>query len=58
VLQGGDASLVIGNGNVFVDDEHIYSIRDAKVGIFTGIAYKDYPFKSKNAVGGIMKRDA
>ncbi|MCH7755004.1 bifunctional 3-hydroxydecanoyl-ACP dehydratase/trans-2-decenoyl-ACP isomerase [candidate division KSB1 bacterium] len=56
VLQGGHTSLVIGSGNVFVDDEHIYSIKDAKVGIFTGIAYTDYPYKSKNSLGGIMRR--
>ena len=47
----------MGNGNVFVDDEHIYSIKDAKVGIFTGIAYKDYPYKSKNSLGGIITRE-
>ena len=58
VLQGGHTSLVIGSGNVFVDDEHIYSIKDAKVGIFTGIAYKDYPNKSKNSLGGIMTRES
>jgi len=58
VLQGGHTSLVIGSGNVFVDDEHIYSIKDAKVGIFTGIAYTDYPYKSKNSLGGIMRRES
>lgn len=57
VLQGGKTSLIIGNGNVFVDGEHIYTISDAKVGIFTGIAYTDYPAKSENAVGGIIKRE-
>jgi len=57
VLQGGRSSIVVGNGNVFVDDEHIYSIKDAKVGIFTGIAYKDYPYKSKNSLGGIITRE-
>ena len=56
VLQGGHTSLAIGNGDVFVDDEHIYSIKDAKVGVFKGIAYKDYPHKSKNSLGGIMTR--
>lgn len=57
VLQGGRASLVIGTGKVLVDGEHIYTVNDAKVGIFKGIAYTDYPNKSKNAVGGIMKTD-
>jgi len=55
VLQGGEASLIIGSGKVFVDGELIYTVKDAKVGIFKGIAYTDYPNKSKNAVGGIMK---
>ncbi len=57
VLQGGDASLIVGNGRVLVDDELIYTVQDAKVGVFTGIAYPDYPNKSKNAVGGIMQRE-
>ena len=57
VLQGGHTSLVIANGNVIVDGEHIYTIKDAKVGVFSGIAYTDYPYKGENSVGGIMKRD-
>ncbi|MBN1689058.1 MAG: bifunctional 3-hydroxydecanoyl-ACP dehydratase/trans-2-decenoyl-ACP isomerase [Candidatus Omnitrophica bacterium] len=57
VLQGGNTSLVIGNGNVLVDGELIYTIKDAKVGIFTGIAYTDYPARSKNSIGGILKRE-
>ncbi len=56
VVQGGEASLIVGNGNVLVDNELIYTVKDAKVGVFTGIAYSDYPNKSKNAVGGIMNR--
>ncbi len=57
VLQGGHTSLVVANGNVIVDDELIYTIKDAKVGVFSGIAYTDYPYKSKNSVGGILTRD-
>lgn len=56
VLPQSGASLVIGTGLVFVDGEQIYTIRDAKVGIFKGIGYGDYPLKSENAVGGIMDR--
>lgn len=55
VLQG--AALVVANGNVFVDGEHIYTIKDAKVGVFSGIAYTDYPYKGKNSVGGVTTRD-
>lgn len=50
------AALAIGHGKVFVDDEHIYTVTDAKVGVFTGIAYPDYPTRSENSVGGIMER--
>jgi len=56
VLQGGKASLVIGTGRVLVDGELIYVINDAKVGLFKGITYGDYPLKSKNALGGIMEK--
>lgn len=57
VLQGGHTSLVVGTGTVSVDGELIYTVKDAKVGIFTGIAYKDYPNRSANSVGGILRRD-
>ena len=49
-------AIAIGTGKVIVDDEHIYTIHDAKVGSFKDIAYLDYPAKSKNSVGGVMKR--
>lgn len=55
-LEEQGAAMAIGSGKVFVDGEHIYSISDAKVGIFTGITYSDYPMKSVNSIGGIMKR--
>ncbi len=50
------ASLAIGSAEVFVDDELIYTIKDAKVGSFTGIQYSDYPHKSKNFMGGQLIR--
>jgi len=56
VVKGGEASLAVGTGKVIVDGEHIYTIHDAKVGIFKGIAYPDYPKRSENSVGGIMER--
>lgn len=55
-IKGADASMAIGDGQVFVDGEQIYTIKEAKVGCFVGIDYPDYPFLSKNAVGGVMKR--
>ena len=50
------AALAIGNGKVFVDGEHIYTINDAKVGCFKDIAYTDYPHRSERSVGGVMER--
>ena len=32
----------------------IYVVKDAKVGIFKGIRYADYPLASANSVGGLM----
>ncbi|HKY69258.1 MAG TPA: bifunctional 3-hydroxydecanoyl-ACP dehydratase/trans-2-decenoyl-ACP isomerase [Gammaproteobacteria bacterium] len=55
VLQEGKTSLVVGSAKVLVDDELIYTLKDAKVGIFTGIAYKDYPDPSENSIGGILQ---
>lgn len=47
------AAFAIGSATVYVDDEAIYTINDAKAGIFTGIQYDDYPHKeSANAMGG------
>jgi len=54
VHQG--VSLAIGTGKVFVDNEHIYTVNDAKAGLFMGLAYPDFPNKSKNSVGGIIKQ--
>jgi 3-hydroxyacyl-[acyl-carrier protein] dehydratase/trans-2-decenoyl-[acyl-carrier protein] isomerase len=55
-LKGGGTSVAIGTGRVLVDGEHIYTIKDAKVGLFDGIAYPDYPRRSENSTGGIMER--
>jgi hypothetical protein len=46
--------VVIGTGSVFVDGEKIYSVADAKVGVFPNIQYADYPNPSKNSIGGIL----
>jgi len=50
------AALAIGTGQVIVDGEPIYTVKDARVGVFRDIRYPDYPARSANAVGGIMKR--
>ncbi len=56
-LKESGSAVAIGTGRVLVDGEHIYTIKDAKVGLFLGIGYPDYPTHSKNAVGGIMGND-
>ncbi len=55
ILEKSGAAVAIGNGLVYVDDELIYRIEGAKVGVFTGITYSDYPNPhSPHAKGGIM----
>jgi 3-hydroxyacyl-[acyl-carrier protein] dehydratase/trans-2-decenoyl-[acyl-carrier protein] isomerase len=53
-IQG--SSMVVGTGSVLVDGEEIYKINDAKVGVFPGIQYGDYPNKSINSIGGVMNK--
>lgn len=55
-LKSSGTALAVGTGRVYVDDEHIYTITDAKVGMFEGIRYADYPAHSANSRGGVMKR--
>jgi 3-hydroxyacyl-[acyl-carrier protein] dehydratase/trans-2-decenoyl-[acyl-carrier protein] isomerase len=47
--------MVIGSARVLVDDQHVYNIRDAKVGTFVGIRYDDYPHPSEHSRGGVME---
>jgi 3-hydroxyacyl-[acyl-carrier protein] dehydratase / trans-2-decenoyl-[acyl-carrier protein] isomerase len=53
-LQSG--CVVIGDGAVSVDGEAIYTVRDAKVGIYQGIQYGDYPARSANSKGGVLNK--
>ncbi|MSP63123.1 MAG: bifunctional 3-hydroxydecanoyl-ACP dehydratase/trans-2-decenoyl-ACP isomerase [Myxococcales bacterium] len=55
-LKESGSAVAMGNARVLVDGELIYTIKDAKVGMFLGIAYPDYPARSANSVGGIMDR--
>jgi 3-hydroxyacyl-[acyl-carrier protein] dehydratase / trans-2-decenoyl-[acyl-carrier protein] isomerase len=54
-LKESGATIVLGEGRVFVDDDLIAEIHGAKTGIFRGIAYPDYPRRSANSVGGRME---
>jgi 3-hydroxyacyl-[acyl-carrier protein] dehydratase / trans-2-decenoyl-[acyl-carrier protein] isomerase len=55
-LKESGSAVAIGSARVLVDGELIYTVKDAKVGMFLGIAYPDYPARSDNSVGGIMDR--
>jgi 3-hydroxyacyl-[acyl-carrier protein] dehydratase/trans-2-decenoyl-[acyl-carrier protein] isomerase len=54
-LKESGASIVIGDGQVYVDNELIAEVRNARTGVFKEIIYPDYPQHSKNSVGGILK---
>ena len=53
-IPSQNAAIAIGSATVSVDGQEIYTIRDAKAGIFTGIQYTDYPHSSENSLGGQM----
>ena len=56
-LKDSGSAVSIGSARVLVDGEHIYTVKDAKVGMFLGIAYPDFPEPSAHSVGGIMRDD-
>jgi 3-hydroxyacyl-[acyl-carrier protein] dehydratase/trans-2-decenoyl-[acyl-carrier protein] isomerase len=55
-LKESGASIVIGDGRIYVDDELIATVGQARTGVFKNIAYRDYPLQSKHSIGGIMER--
>jgi 3-hydroxyacyl-[acyl-carrier protein] dehydratase/trans-2-decenoyl-[acyl-carrier protein] isomerase len=55
-LQESGASIVVGDGRIYVDGEQIASVLQARTGIFKDIAYRDYPKRSKRSVGGMMQK--
>ena len=55
-LKSARASMVIGDAQVLIDDEEIYTVKGARVGLFEGIDYPDYPYESENAHGGRNER--
>lgn len=58
LLRESGAALAIGSARVLVDGEAIYRIEDAKVGVFRGLAYGDYPARSARSRGGVLERSA
>ena len=57
-LKDSGASIVIADGNIYVDNEMIAQVKEARTGVFQGIVYPDYPKRSANSVGGIMRSDS
>jgi 3-hydroxyacyl-[acyl-carrier protein] dehydratase/trans-2-decenoyl-[acyl-carrier protein] isomerase len=55
-IKHAGASLVVGDARLLVDGEEIYTIKQAKVGLFREIKYADYPLPSENSRGGKMER--
>ncbi len=53
-LPASGSAVALGNAEVSVDGELIYLMKDAKVGIFKGIQYADYPHHSPQSKGGKM----
>jgi len=51
-LKAAGSSIAIGDAIVLVDGEPIYTLRNAKSGLFRGIAYADYPHAGPNHKGG------
>jgi 3-hydroxyacyl-[acyl-carrier protein] dehydratase/trans-2-decenoyl-[acyl-carrier protein] isomerase len=54
-LKGGSVTLGVGDAKVLVDGEAVYTIVGARAGIFPGIKYPDYPARSANSIGGVMR---
>jgi 3-hydroxyacyl-[acyl-carrier protein] dehydratase / trans-2-decenoyl-[acyl-carrier protein] isomerase len=50
------ASLAIADATIAVDGQVIYTMAQARIGKFVGIAYPDYPLPSKNSIGGVLDR--
>ncbi len=51
-LPASGSSIALGDAKVLVDGQEIYEIKRAKVGVFRGIDYPDYPFPSEHSRGG------
>ncbi|MCZ6465628.1 MAG: bifunctional 3-hydroxydecanoyl-ACP dehydratase/trans-2-decenoyl-ACP isomerase [Proteobacteria bacterium] len=56
-LPAAGAAMVIGNASVLVDDDEIYRIQKARVGLFRDIHYPDFPLPSERSRGGKMERE-
>jgi len=57
-LKESEASIVIGDGAVFIDGEQVTRVSGARTGVFRDIAYRDYPHRSALSAGGAAKGGA
>ncbi len=55
-LPSSGSAIAIGDARVLVDEQEIYRIDRAKVGVFRDIDYPDYPWPSEHSRGGPMER--
>lgn len=55
-LKEQGISIGLGDAELSVDGEMIYKVKKARVGVFKDIAYKNYPLKTKNHIGGILQK--
>jgi 3-hydroxyacyl-[acyl-carrier protein] dehydratase/trans-2-decenoyl-[acyl-carrier protein] isomerase len=55
-IKHAGACMVVGDARLLVDDEEIYRVDRAKVGLFRDLAYRDYPLPSERSRGGRLER--
>ena len=53
-LGSTGAALVVGDASLQAAGNEIYTVKGARVGLFRGIDYPDYPLESDNSRGGRM----
>ncbi len=53
-LRESGTTIALGEGRISVDGEEIAEVHGARVGVFKGIDYPDYPRRSPNSIGGRM----
>ncbi|WCL50179.1 bifunctional 3-hydroxydecanoyl-ACP dehydratase/trans-2-decenoyl-ACP isomerase [Leptospira sp. GIMC2001] len=56
-IESQQASMVLGTGTLFVDDSQIYKVSNARVGIFLGLRYPNYPMTHANQLQNILNKE-
>jgi len=55
-LTESGAAIAVGDARLLVDDDPIYTLKRAKVGLFRNLVYEDYPHLSEQARGGRLEK--